>query len=182
MFISELQAHYGSDPLFKKICEKPKDHPRFTVSQESGLIWTTNLAGEKVICVPKSPRHARSLRTLVLEAGHRVVGHYGPQRTADYLRRWYWWPGIFGMCEQFCTSCKPCQTSKTSNRPPLGKLHPLPVPDRPWQSIGMDFVGPFPEVKGFNYLWVIICRLTSMVHLIPCHTKNSYRPFNSLYS
>ena len=35
----------------------------------------------------------------------------------------------------------------------------------------MDFVGPFPESKGFNYLWVIICHMTSMAHLIPLHTK-----------
>jgi len=34
----------------------------------------------------------------------------------------------------------------------------------------MDFIGPFPEAKGFNYLWVVICRMTSMVHLIPVHT------------
>jgi hypothetical protein len=35
----------------------------------------------------------------------------------------------------------------------------------------MDFIGPFPEVKGSNYLWVIICRMTSMVHLILVHTQ-----------
>jgi hypothetical protein len=53
----------------------------------------------------------------------------------------------------------------------MGKLHPLPIPTKPWDSIGMDFIGPFPESKGFNYLWVVICRMTSMVHLIPVHTK-----------
>lgn len=31
----------------------------------------------------------------------------------------------------------------------------------------MDFVGPFPTSKGFDYLWVVICRLTLMVHLVP---------------
>jgi len=31
----------------------------------------------------------------------------------------------------------------------------------------MDFVGPFPEAKGYNYLWVIICRMISRVHLVP---------------
>jgi transposase InsO family protein len=31
----------------------------------------------------------------------------------------------------------------------------------------MDFVGPFPESKGYNYLWVIICHMISMVHLVP---------------
>ena len=35
----------------------------------------------------------------------------------------------------------------------------------------MDFVGPFPEVDGYNYLWVVLCRLTSMTHLIPIHTS-----------
>src|ERR1700677_1964123 len=34
----------------------------------------------------------------------------------------------------------------------------------------MDFVGPFLISKGYDYLWVIICRLTSMVHLIPINT------------
>ncbi len=38
-------------------------------------------------------------------------------------------------------------------------------------TIGMDFIGPFPESKGYNYLWVVICRMMSMVHLIPVHTK-----------
>ena len=42
---------------------------------------------------------------------------------------------------------------------------------KPWDSIGMDFIRPFPKTKGFIYLWVIICRMTSMVHLIPVHTK-----------
>jgi hypothetical protein len=53
----------------------------------------------------------------------------------------------------------------------LEDLSPLPIPTKPWDSIGMNFIGPFPESKGFNYLWVIICRMTSMVHLIPVHTK-----------
>ncbi|KAJ3478071.1 hypothetical protein NLI96_g10013 [Meripilus lineatus] len=52
----------------------------------------------------------------------------------------------------------------------MGLLHSMPIPDRPWGSIGMDFVGPFPKSNGFDYLWVVICRLTSMVHLIPVTT------------
>jgi hypothetical protein len=34
----------------------------------------------------------------------------------------------------------------------------------------MDFVGPFPKSQGYNYLWVIICQMTSMVHLVPVMT------------
>jgi len=34
----------------------------------------------------------------------------------------------------------------------------------------MDFVGPFPPSEGFDYMWVVLCRLTSMVHLVPVNT------------
>jgi hypothetical protein len=32
------------------------------------------------------------------------------------------------------------------------------------------FTGPFPESHGFDYLWVILDRLTSLIHLIPTRT------------
>ncbi|KAF9005889.1 hypothetical protein BDZ89DRAFT_914428, partial [Hymenopellis radicata] len=85
-----LFTRYPEDPLFKKILENPKHHPRFSVT-EDGLIWTTNMNDEKVLCVPRSPKEKRSLRGSILEQGHLSVGHFGPQRTADYIRRWYWW-------------------------------------------------------------------------------------------
>ena len=31
----------------------------------------------------------------------------------------------------------------------------------------MDFIGPFPESNEHDYLWVVLHRLTSMVHLVP---------------
>lgn len=67
-------------------------------------------------------------------------------------------------------SCGVCQTTKPSTQVPAGLLHSLPVPKYPWQSIAMDFLGPFPPSQGYDYLWVVICRLTSMVHLIPTST------------
>jgi hypothetical protein len=63
----------------------------------------------------------------------------------------------------------------------VGKLHPLPIATRPWELIGTDFIGPFLEVDGFNYLWVVICRLSSMVHLIPINTKTTATQLSSIY-
>ena len=31
----------------------------------------------------------------------------------------------------------------------------------------MDFVGLFPPSNRHNYMWVVPCRLTLMVHLVP---------------
>ena len=45
----------------------------------------------------------------------------------------------------------------------------------------MDFIGPFPRSKGFDYLWVVICRLTSMVHMVPVNTTTKASELASLY-
>jgi len=41
------------------------------------------------------------------------------------------------------------------------------------QNHGMDFVRSFPESKGYDYLWVVICWMMSMIHLISVTTRNS---------
>jgi len=45
----------------------------------------------------------------------------------------------------------------------------------------MDFVGPFPESGDCDYLWVVICCLTSMVHLVPIHTTTTASELAQLY-
>jgi len=70
---------------------------------------------------------------------------------------------------------------KSSTQRVPGLLHSLPVPMRPWRSIAMDFVGPFPESNGHDYLWVIICHLTSMIHLVPIHTTTTASALAWLY-
>ena len=72
--------------------------------------------------------------------------------------------------EAFCTSCGACAVAKDANSKPQGLLHSLPIPDRPWQSIGMDFMGPLPQLNSFNYLLVIIDQLRLQVHLVPTMT------------
>jgi hypothetical protein len=37
----------------------------------------------------------------------------------------------------------------------------------------MDFVGPFPLSNNLDYIWVVLCRLTSLVHLIPLTTTTT---------
>ena len=45
----------------------------------------------------------------------------------------------------------------------------------------MDFVGPFPLSNGHNYMWVVLCQLTSMVHLIPIKTTIKASQLAGLY-
>jgi Integrase zinc binding domain len=151
--------------VFGKILLRVDRHPTFSLKNR--LIWGQNRGGEDIVCVPCTKSQDMTLRTRIVDQAHQVVGHFGPQWNADYIRRWYWWPSIYSDMEKFCKSCEICAQAKGNYQAPTGKLHPLPIPMRPWESVGMDFIGLFPEVNEYNYLWVVICRMLSMVHLIP---------------
>ena len=168
-FEEDICKGYPNDPFFQKVSEKIGMHISF--SRKDGIMWTQNRRGEDVACIPSANSVDTTLKTRILEQAHQVVGHYGAEHTTDYIRRWYWWPHIYSDMEKFCELCKICTQAKGEYRMPVGKLHPLPIQTRPWESVGTDFIGPFPEVDGYNYLWVVICRMSSMVHLISVNTK-----------
>lgn len=76
----------------------------------------------------------------------------------------------------FCNTCTLCKATKPNNHAPYRQLQTLEVSTHPWETIGMDFIGPLPESKNlnrkFDMLLVINDHLTSMIHLVP--TKQTY--------
>ena len=58
--------------------------------------------------------------------------------------------------EIYCKTCSICMTTKDANRKPTSLLHSLLILNRPWQSIGMDFMGPLLKSNNFDYLLVVI--------------------------
>ena len=167
--LEEAKKGYAADKVLSRVVSKPLEHPSFRVSGD-GSLWTKGRLGTEVLCIPHAKVGRRFLTEVVVEHAHQTLGHMGAQKTEEYIRRWFWWPRIGFEVRRYCESCGTCQTTKSNTQPPRGLLHSMPTPTRPWGSIGMDFVGPFPPSHGFNYLWVVICRLTSMVHLTPIKT------------
>ena len=69
---------------------------------------------------------------------------------------------------QYVQNCEMCSRNKPSNRKQAGLLSPLPIPGRPWESIGMDFITHLPKTQaGHTALYVVVDRLTKLVHIAP---------------
>ena len=71
-----------------------------------------------------------------------------------------------------------CQTFTI---PLTGKLVPLPIPPRPWYSVGVDFITDLPLSNGFDSIAVFICRLSKMAHFVPCNKTIDAPGFAKLY-
>ncbi|KAI0039519.1 hypothetical protein FA95DRAFT_1504070, partial [Auriscalpium vulgare] len=88
-FMDDVRAEYALDPLFVKVINDLGAHPAF--SAENGLIYTTNKAGTRVLCIPGVVTKKRRLTERVIDQAHAVLGHLGTQKTSEYIRRYFWW-------------------------------------------------------------------------------------------
>ena len=166
--LAELRGQYENDLTFRSILDKPAEFRNFKV--EDGLLYLKE-NDRHLLCIPKLLIKGRSAREIIISEAHSLLAHLGASKTLDYLRDYVWWRDMVTDVKAFCETCNTCKMSKPSNQKPYGLLNPLAVPSYPWESIGMDFVGPLPESRNrdgqFDSITVVICLLTAMVHLIP---------------
>ena len=167
-FFDAVRKGYKEEPLLGKVAAQPSHFPQFT--ERNGLLYTKYREEKEVLCLLHASYKGNNIIARIIDQAHRAIGHFGAQRTTDYVRRLYWWPKIGQEVDKLCQTCPMCQVANATNKLPQGLLHSLPIPRQPWGLIAMDFVGPFPPSDGHNYLWVVLCHLTSMVHLVPIKT------------
>jgi len=67
----------------------------------------------------------------------------------------------------YCRACDKCQINNVPITLPYGQSFTLPEPDEAYQSLAIDFTGPFNKSDGSRSIIVIIDRFTSYTHLIP---------------
>ncbi|KAL0147106.1 hypothetical protein M9458_057630 [Cirrhinus mrigala] len=67
----------------------------------------------------------------------------------------------------YIKNCVTCNISKLSKQLPAGLLQPLPIPQRPWSHIPIDFVTHLPTSNGFTTILTVIDRFSKSCHLIP---------------
>lgn len=90
-----------------------------------------------------------SLRKDVIYSAHDIptADHGGIAKTAERIRRYFYWPGLMKDVKGYINNCNLCKTSKSPNmilRPPMGETVKS---ERPFQRLYLDLFGPFPRTK-----------------------------------
>ncbi|KAL0177388.1 hypothetical protein M9458_026282, partial [Cirrhinus mrigala] len=68
---------------------------------------------------------------------------------------------------KFIKQCTVCNQTKVPHRLPAGLLQPLPIPQRPWSHIAVDFITDLPPSSGYTTILTIVDRFSKGCRLIP---------------
>jgi hypothetical protein len=108
--------------------------------------------------------------------------HPGSTKMYQDLKQKYWWYGLKRDVAAHVAKCDVCQRLKIEHQRPAGLLHPLKIPEWKWEEIGMDFIVGSPRTPaGYDSIWVIVDRLTKVVHFIPVRTNYTGAKLAELY-
>jgi hypothetical protein len=78
--------------------------------------------------------------------------------------------------------CDTYQRVKAEHQRPARLLQHLKIPEWKWEEIGMYFIVGLPRTHaGCDSIWVIVDRLTKVVHFIPVKTTYSGAKLVELY-
>ena len=117
------------------------------------------------------------LKTEIVRLIHEAPpgGHAGRSSTYDRVSAHYYWPGITNTVARYVKSCHTCKRSKAYREGKQGLLKPLPIPDRYFQDIAVDFITPLPICERFGrkyqHIMVVVDRLSK---------KRRFAPLDSL--
>ena len=77
----------------------------------------------------------------------------------------------------YIAQCMECQKVKVENRNLAGLLHPLPIPEKKWEVITIDFITKLPRAtRQHDSIMVVVDKLTKPAHFF--HVKTTYTMAN----
>ena len=92
--------------------------------------------------------------------------HSGVNRTYKLLRREYYWRDMKNTVTTYIRNCYKCQRFKASRDREHDLIQPLPIPQKRWQDIFMNFIVGLSQSKEYNVIFVVVNRLTKKRYYI----------------
>ena len=114
----------------------------------------------------------RNIRRNLIKECHdtKWAGHLGQRRMRALLESAYYWPQIWDEVEAYVRTCLVYQQDKVEQRQPRGLLEPLPIAERPWDNVTMDFIIGLPKSEDSGSIIVVVDRFSKYATFITAPT------------
>lgn len=109
----------------------------------------------------------RSMMEPVLHHMHdcTLSAHLGQKKTKQKIVQHFFWYEMMEDIVLWCNRCEVCAKTKTPAKKPKAPLGKLGI-GAPWDRLGIDILGPFPESeKGNRYILVVTDHFSKWVEL-----------------
>jgi transposase InsO family protein len=123
------------------------------------------------------------LRARLLDEVYRQlsVAHLGAEKMKRLVSTRYYWPGWAMDIQRYTDNCMICKRSKAWRDKTPGLLQPLPILERPWQHLTMDFRSFPKDRRGFDAVLVIVDRLSKRPISLPCYKTTNAKEMSQLF-
>ena len=110
-------------------------------------------------------------RRPVFEALHGL-SHPGRKPSVKLISQKFVWQGLRRDVGSWVSSCVDCQRSEVHRhiKAPLGEFK---VPERRFDHVNVDLVGPLPSSHGFTYLFTMVDRTTRWPEAVPLSSAST---------
>ncbi|KAL2009177.1 hypothetical protein VTN00DRAFT_7371 [Thermoascus crustaceus] len=161
-WMEKIKEAYQKDSMAKEL-DGVENDPNITKGEGDiilfkGLVYIpTKLREDLIRDIHEAPAH----------------GHQGIEKTIERITRNFYFPGLRRMVRRIVSQCDLCIRSKAARHAPYGLLQNLDAPERPWQSISLDFITDLPASKEpltgiiYDSILVIVDRLTKYAYFLP---------------
>ena len=176
--LKEIRCRMEAEDQEEVIVKELKKSPAKSVksskwSMENGLLYYRGK-----IYVPKSDLHQRILS---LCHDSKFAGHPGRWKTLELVSWNYWWPQMSRYIGKYISTCDMCLQTKFVFQLPSGELHPLPIPDTPWDTASVDFIVKLLESNGKDAIMVVVDSITKHSHFMSMVTTLTAAGTTQLY-
>ena len=114
-------------------------------SKDDGVLW---FRGK--VYVPQNSDLQRRIVSLCHDT--KVARHPGCWKTLELVSKNYWWPQMSRYIGQYVSTCDLCLRTKPIRQAPVGKLHPLWIPDSRWDMLSVNFIVELPLSSGHDVM------------------------------
>ena len=71
---------------------------------------------------------------------------------------------------QYISTCNLCLRTKPIRQAPVGKLHPLQIPDLQWDTLSVDSIVKLPLSFRHNVVMTVVDSVSKLAYFILTHT------------